>query len=759
MGVLTLVLATFVCLAAAVSQGEFRNEWGIELKESDTTFLNSLGFTVVKQIGKLENTYLIRLTNSESTTEQIESADASLKTHPSVAYSEKQYKKVMSKRPVEFQDPLFSDQWHLLNTGQEGGTPGQDVHIAGAWALGYSGKGVRIAIVDDGYQYTHPDLAQNYAADSSYDMNGGNPDPAPDTRYDYHGTSAAGVALAAANSECGVGAAYDAQGAGIRLIANAFSDADTAEALTYMYQDNDIYSNSWGPYDDGYTLEGPGYFTRKALADAIQNGRGGKGTIYVWAGGNGLQANDNCNYDGFVNSRYTIGVGAVDNNGTQSYYSEPCSAILVTAPSSGTNAGITTTDLLGDDGYSENNCTNDFGGTSSATPLVAGVIALILEANSALSWIDVQQILVETAEKNDPTDGDWTTNGAGYHINHKYGFGRVNATAAVLAAQKHVALPTQSLTSYSNIIVNQTIPDGTGLGLNHTFSVSAGLTLQHVEVSVNIPNFLAGGDLLVVLTSPNGTKSILAEKHGYDLTLSGALPQVNPGYNYYLGSALFGPQIDAAPITVQVVVAQPSNAACGVITNCADLAGKFVLADRSPGCTYVARAYNLQTQCNVAGVVVANNVAGDPFTMGGNDDRITIPSVMISLAGGTLIKEFAQNNTLIELTITPTADKYAINYQGWTFSTVRNWGESSDGDWNLEVIDSLNGEQGLLESWSLNLYGYPTSKTNTDDGKVFGFEKEWVIGGSVGGGVLLIALIGLIAWRVRARNRRHYQPV
>jgi hypothetical protein len=81
---------------------------------------------------------------------------------------------------------------------------------------------------------------------------------------------------------------------GIRLIAKATSDSIEAAGLTYKTDLNDIYSSSWGPYDDGRRLEGPGYFLMAAFKAGVTTGRGGKGSIYMWAAGNGRSAMDNC---------------------------------------------------------------------------------------------------------------------------------------------------------------------------------------------------------------------------------------------------------------------------------------------------------------------------------------------------------------------------------------------------------------------------------------------------------------------------------
>lgn len=415
-------------------------------------------------------------------------------------------------------DPLFANQWHLLNTGQGGGTAGEDANVTGVWEA-YLGTGVLIAIVDDGLQRTHPDLAARYVAAASYDFNGNDADPTP-VGNDAHGTAAAGVAAGSGNNSLGIsGAAPGASLAGLRLIAAAVNDAKEASALTFALADVDIYSNSWGPSDTGQQLAGPGPLTLAALEQGVTNGRDGLGAIYVWAAGNGLQSDDNVNYDGYANSRYTIAVTAIDNTGRQSWYAEPGAPILVAAHSNGGTLGITTTDLVGTAGYNTassgagGDYTNTFGGTSSATPLVSGVVALMLEANPQLTWRDVQHVLIDSARRNDPSDADWTQNGSGRWVNHKYGYGAVDAEAAVALAETWTTVTPEVAASSGTRFVSQAIPDNNATGISSTFTMSADLTTEWVEVTFAATHPYRG-DLEVVLTSPSGTQSVLAEPRG-----------------------------------------------------------------------------------------------------------------------------------------------------------------------------------------------------------------------------------------------------
>jgi Ca2+-binding RTX toxin-like protein len=415
-------------------------------------------------------------------------------------------------------DTLYANQWHLNNTGQTGGMIGADANVESVWDT-FRGAGVVIGIVDDGLQYTHPDLAANYDATLSFDFNFNDGDPLPDPAFDFHGTSVAGVAAGIGFNGLGIsGAAPEATLAGLRLIAGPASDLLEATALTHEMQQIDIYNNSWGPADSGI-LAGPGPLTLQALQDAATTGRGGLGVIHLWAGGNGGDTtNDNVNYDGYANSRYTIAVGAINDSGVRSIYSDPGASLVVTAYSSDFRAGtpgITTTDLVGASGYDSTDYTNTFGGTSSATPLVAGVVALMLQANPALSYRDVTHVLANSARMTDPGNPDWTVNGAGHDINHNYGFGAVDAAAAVALAQTWTNVGSEVATSAASGNVSLTIPDGSLTGVSSTISINDDIRAEYVEVRFNATHTFRG-DLEVILTSPDGTQSVLAQTRPND---------------------------------------------------------------------------------------------------------------------------------------------------------------------------------------------------------------------------------------------------
>lgn len=422
-------------------------------------------------------------------------------------------------------DPLFSYnaanpgyQWHLQNTGQNGGTAGIDANVVPAWDL-WKGAGVKIGIVDDGLEVTHPDLAPNADTANDYDFNDGDNDPSP-SPGNSHGTACAGVAAARGNNSLGgTGVAPEATLVGLRLIAAPTTDVDEADAFTYRKDIIAVKSNSWGPYDGGYGAGGPGAVSQAALLDAVTTGRGGLGTVFVWAAGNGNQSGDDSNYDGWAASPYAMAVSAITDTGVQSYYSEPGSNILVCAPSNGGLQGITTTDRAGTAGYNaggggdyaSGDFTRTFGGTSAATPLVSGVVALMLQANPSLGYRDVQEILVRTARQIDTNGGGWETNGAGFHFNVKYGAGLVNAAAATTMATTWTNLAAMRTFAISAPSLSLEIPDGNATGASHTFNVSnsESLRVEHVTVHVNATHEYRG-NLEWYLTSPSGVRVRLA---------------------------------------------------------------------------------------------------------------------------------------------------------------------------------------------------------------------------------------------------------
>ncbi|MCB0219650.1 MAG: S8 family serine peptidase [Chrysiogenetes bacterium] len=415
-----------------------------------------------------------------------------------------------------YNDPLLGDQWHIDNTGQDGADPCEDADVQPAWEAGNDGTGVRVVVVDTGFELDHEDLADNVLVGESYDYDSGGTNPPGGS----HGTAVAGIIAAVRdNSLGGSGIAPGASILSYNLIAVDASDADEADAMSRDAVDNNVSSNSWGPYDDFGDFTAPPAVWEAAVEDAVENGRGGLGLNFFWAGGNGAPV-DNSNGDGFANFWGVNAVCAAGDDGVRASYSEPGANLLVCGPSEGDSGqGITTTDREGSAGYNSGNYTSSFNGTSAATPMISGVTALMLEANPALTWRDVREILARTARMNDPTDPGWNWNGATppMHVNHNYGFGMVDAGAAVEMADgwtpQMSSLPEEFATPLAT--PGDTIVDNNpAAAVSDTITVSgSGIDfIEFVQIEMTLAHDFAT-DLRITLTAPSGTVSVLAVPH------------------------------------------------------------------------------------------------------------------------------------------------------------------------------------------------------------------------------------------------------
>lgn len=428
---------------------------------------------------------------------------------------------------LPFNDPFLIDQWYLINRGQAGGPRGHDLNVLPVWNKGITGRGVVVSILDDGVQHSHEDLHRNYDARASADLNDDfDDDPSPDEnnlRENSHGTRCAGeVAAEANNGICGVGVAFNARIGGVRMLDGVVTDATEARALLYNNQYISVYSASWGPKDDGETMEGPGVYCKAALREGVTKGRGGLGSIFVWATGNGGYRGDDCNADGYVSSPYTLSVGSINNYGQSTYFMESCPSTMAVVFTGGSHerdspvaAGederpvlkVVTTDI-------GNRCTLNFQGTSSAAPLAAGCVALVLEANPLLTWRDVQHIVVRTAKIPNPDEPGWTINGAGYHVNDLFGFGVMDCGKMVELAQHWQGVGPQHICVEKGptLIPPAAITRGQTTRLRYSTDAcqkQAGYRideLEHVEMAVRIVH-PARGRLKLLLTSPAGTSS------------------------------------------------------------------------------------------------------------------------------------------------------------------------------------------------------------------------------------------------------------
>lgn len=416
-------------------------------------------------------------------------------------------------------DPLAAQQWYLSHS-----------NIIPVWR-DYTGKGVRIGQFEPAGDYSvdkeildyhHPDLIPNLnAAWLANTTPGAMAGEGANGNYSNHATMVAGVMVAANNGEGGIGVAYNATIGGHWLSSDLSDFSALSQFIKY-----DVVNNSWGASTPFSIRFGDTRFRGEDYLNAVQFGRGGLGTVIVSAGGNDRAKGGNANYDNLINNRYSIEVAAI-NAATdlgslqtgQSPFSNPGASLLIAAP--GSNVQSTSRMLETPSGSTFGDNYKVSQGTSFATPIVSGIVALMLEANPTLGYRDVQQILALSSKKVTDASTSWTDNhatnwnGGAMHSSYDYGFGEVDARAAVRLAESWTTRQTlaneQSYAVSSTFGLNLAINDGATT--TSTLTAKAGIQIEHVEVEVNLSHQY-WGDLVITLMAPNGTESVLMNRVG-----------------------------------------------------------------------------------------------------------------------------------------------------------------------------------------------------------------------------------------------------
>ena len=332
-------------------------------------------------------------------------------------------------------DEYFPMQWHLHNTGQSGGTLNADINAPEAWKITTGDPNIVIAVVDSGIDDTHPDLADNLVQGYDFFDDDDFPVPEPIDPDGGHGTACAGLIAAQGNNTIGVtGVANTSKMMPVRINANSWVTPQSQIATAFRWAAThgaDVLSNSWHDFSALPII-------RSALVDVTELdglGRDGKGCVVVFATGN---ESGPVMWPALYPE--VIGVGATDHNDNLSWYSNYGQEMDIVAPGGGgietedwdlyfavSTDLLWTTDIVGAGGYSELNLASDISdytdrmcGTSAATPIAAGVAALILSLEPDLTQAEVRHFLERSAK--DLGEPGW---------DHYYGWGRVDARAAL----------------------------------------------------------------------------------------------------------------------------------------------------------------------------------------------------------------------------------------------------------------------------------------------------------------------------------------
>ncbi|XP_045878824.1 proprotein convertase subtilisin/kexin type 5 isoform X2 [Meles meles] len=521
------------CLLPVCRTRVYTNHWAVKIAggfAEANRIASKYGFINIGQIGALKDYY--HFYHSRTIKRSVLSSRGThsfISMEPKVEWIQQQVVKKRTKRdydfsraqPTYFNDPKWPSMWYMHCSDNT--HPCQsDMNIEGAWKRGYTGKNIVVTILDDGIERTHPDLMQNYDALASCDVNGNDLDPMP--RYDAsnenkHGTRCAGeVAAAANNSHCTVGIAFNAKIGGVRMLDGDVTDMVEAKSVSFNPQHVHIYSASWGPDDDGKTVDGPAPLTRQAFENGVRMGRRGLGSVFVWASGNGGRSKDHCSCDGYTNSIYTISISSTAESGKKPWYLEECSSTLATTYSSGESYDkkIITTDL-------RQRCTDNHTGTSASAPMAAGIIALALEANEPPVWIWTDGCGSHGDGSREVDHRSPAARVCGEHrpanqvilvasSQHSYFLKEIRlAQAFVVRGSQHLVLTIRPNSAVRSIYKASGCSDNPNHHVNY---------LEHVVVRITITH-PRRGDLAIYLTSPSGTRSQLLANRLFDHSMEG----------------------------------------------------------------------------------------------------------------------------------------------------------------------------------------------------------------------------------------------
>ncbi|EAY03621.1 Clan SB, family S8, subtilisin-like serine peptidase [Trichomonas vaginalis G3] len=404
-------------------------------------------------------------------------------------------------------DPLFNEQFNLHNTGQKMGIPGEDLGLGNVFKnRQYTGKGVVTIVNDDGVNYEHPDLKD--AIDSRYLINLGDNTTHVLPDKGYHGSGCAGVIASKwDNGVCGAGIAPGVTLGAAKFPNSIFSTEYIVKCFGFKDSEVKIHSNSWEI--DECSKEGcPGGEQMHGFHDVISKASK-SGVNIVFAAGNNAELLGDTNFRTISNWRENIVVAASTFRGQHAFYSEVSSTITVNAPSSyGSNAiglGEKYTPSVQTISPKGKECNPSFGGTSASSPMVAGVLALILEANPKLKPRDLSYIISITATINDPKHGSWTKNAAGLYYSPYFGFGRIHADRAIETAK-----------TWQNLAEEETFTAKASnrfeMTRNTTVKIQMkdNLFIETVELVFNIADE-DYGDIRIEVISPSKTHAIVKQ--------------------------------------------------------------------------------------------------------------------------------------------------------------------------------------------------------------------------------------------------------
>ncbi|HRZ34764.1 MAG TPA: S8 family serine peptidase [Candidatus Paceibacterota bacterium] len=624
-------------------------------------------------------------------------------------------------------DTLFGYQWHLENRdANTAAVLGPDLNARSAWADN-QGEGVLVATGDNGVEVSHPDLAANMTNRVHRNFITARDDGNPVATTQVHGTAVGGLIAARGNNARGVaGVAPRAQLASW-VIFDRFDGLADEETVMDMfhYQSNivSVQNHSWGNADVGLlrlsALEDQG------IANAVERGRQGRGVVIVRSAGNARMSLSDLNDDGFGQDPRAISVGAVRANGRAASYSTPGAPVLVGAFSGdeGVNTpnglvtnylAVATTDRQGSLGYNSSGPAPDygfqstgFGGTSASSPQIAGLCALILAANPALTYRDVQQVLILSSRQLDPSDPDLRINGAGLSVSHNVGFGVPDAGLAVELARAWTNRPARIRTTAA-FRQSIEIPDD---GLR----VVIGGSDVPTELQ-SIPAWPSDGlhpDAPTEVTTLVDVGQALAPL-AVDLTNQAAL--IKRGVNYFAD---------------KIAKAAAAGARFAIVYNNADANQRVFMAGADIHFQTIPAVFIDQTR----GEALQAYLAAHPETTA--QLRLDAVRCPVTISESLLCEHVKLRASFshprradVRVTLLSPAGTRSVLHRfnndtasalsEWTFNSTQHFYESSAGVWQIEVSDQNAGSTGRVVSLDLTVYGVRIEDVDRD-----GLDDQW----------------------------------
>jgi len=409
-------------------------------------------------------------------------------------------------------DPDYAKQWYL-----------GAINAQSAWNAGYTGKNIKVLVLDPAGEFA---TAKQVADLSNPEFAGRVSDQFINTvNHSVHATTVAGVIGAGKNGIGGVGVAFDSTLNSISLPPKSTTLQEFRTSISEM-KNYDVVNNSWNFTDAWDQASVYNSIASASIADAAIYGRNGLGSIMIFAAGNDRRKSYDASLLALNSNPYAITVGAINRaadaalDGQNTPFSTRGTSILVSAP--GSNIVTTGVQLTTADGNTIGSSSTETQGTSLAAPIVSGVVALMLQANPNLSYRDVQTILAVTARKDysstaqsgtswsNNANFDW--NGSGMHFSHDFGFGMVDAAAAVRMAENWLTQGTEFLSAQA-FATNQVQSINDNGNATLSFNVSGSQTVEQAILNLQL-NHAQWSDLRITLTSPRGTSSILLDRPG-----------------------------------------------------------------------------------------------------------------------------------------------------------------------------------------------------------------------------------------------------